>query len=102
MSTESSTQSPVEESGKASEKRNFVSKAKDNQDLSFEEALKRLEDIVARLDDPEVTIEDSVRYYEEGLRLSKQCSATLESATLRIEEIHQTLNSGTQERIQED
>lgn len=79
-----------------------MSKIKDNQDLSFEDALKRLEEIVARLDDPEVTIEDSVRYYEEGLKLSKQCSATLESATLRIEEIHQNLNSGTQERIQED
>ena len=71
-------------------------------ELSFEEALKRLEEIVAKMDDPNVTIEDSVRYYEEGLALSKQCSATLESATLRIEEIHQSMNPGTTELTEED
>jgi exodeoxyribonuclease VII small subunit len=71
-------------------------------ELSFEEALKRLEEIVAKMDDPNVTIEDSVRYYEEGLALSKQCSATLESATLRIEEIHQSMNPGTAELTEED
>jgi len=79
-----------------------VSTSTDNNTLSFEQALKRLEEIVARLDDPAVTIEDSVRYYEEGLNLSKQCSATLESATLRIEEIHETLQSGNKELSQED
>ena len=79
-----------------------MSTSTDNNTLSFEQALKRLEEIVARLDDPAVTIEDSVRYYEEGLNLSKQCSATLESATLRIEEIHETLQSGNKELSQED
>lgn len=76
--------------------------SKSKPELSFEEALKRLEEIVAKLDDPEVTIEESVRYYEEGLTLSKQCSATLESATLRIEEINQTMNSGSAEHPEED
>jgi len=76
--------------------------SKSKPEISFEEALKRLEEIVAKLDDPEVTIEESVRYYEEGLTLSKQCSATLESATLRIEEINQTMNSGSAEHPEED
>lgn len=79
-----------------------MSTTKDHNELSFEEALKRLEEIVAKLDDPAVTIEDSVRYYEEGLKLSKQCSATLESATLRIEEIHQANQPGSMELSQED
>ncbi|REL39104.1 exodeoxyribonuclease VII small subunit [Rhodohalobacter sp. SW132] len=54
---------------------------------SFEEALTQLEAIVEKLDDEEITLEESVKLYEEGLKLSKICSATLESAELKIEEI---------------
>jgi len=54
---------------------------------SFEEALTKLEAIVEKLDDEEITLEESVRLYEEGLKLSKICSETLESAELKIEEI---------------
>lgn len=54
---------------------------------SFEEALTKLEAIVEKLDDDEITLEESVQLYEEGLRLSKICSQTLESAELKIEEI---------------
>ncbi|MEX2456012.1 MAG: exodeoxyribonuclease VII small subunit [Balneolaceae bacterium] len=54
---------------------------------SFEEALKELEAIVEKLDNNEITLEDSVKYYEKGLKLSQICSATLESAVLKIEEI---------------
>lgn len=54
---------------------------------SFEEALTKLEAIVEKLDDDEITLEESVRLYEEGLKLSKICSQTLENAELKIEEI---------------
>ncbi len=54
---------------------------------SFEEALKELEAIVEKLDNDEITLEDSVKYYEKGLKLSQICSETLESAVLKIEEI---------------
>ena len=54
---------------------------------SFEEALTKLEAIVDKLDDNEITLEDSVQLYEEGLKLSKICSETLENAELKIEEI---------------
>mgnify|MGYP000185011241 CR=1 FL=1 len=54
---------------------------------SFEEALTKLEAIVDKLDDDEITLEDSVQLYEEGLKLSKICSETLENAELKIEEI---------------
>jgi len=54
---------------------------------SFEEALTQLEAIVEKLDDEEITLEESVKLYEEGLKLSKICSETLESAELKIEEI---------------
>lgn len=54
---------------------------------SFEEALTKLEAIIEKLDDDEITLEESVQLYEEGLKLSKICSQTLESAELKIEEI---------------
>ncbi len=54
---------------------------------SFEEALTKLETIVEKLDDEEITLEASVQLYEEGLKLSKICSETLENAELKIEEI---------------
>ncbi len=54
---------------------------------SFEEALTKLEAIVEKLDDDEITLEASVQLYEEGLKLSKICSETLENAELKIEEI---------------
>lgn len=54
---------------------------------SFEEALKELEAIVEKLDNEDITLEDSVKYYEKGLELSQICSATLENAVLKIEEI---------------
>lgn len=61
--------------------------------LSFEEALAKLEDIVKKMEDPTITIGDSLSLYEEGLRLSSQCSKTLEEAVLKIEEIHRTETS---------
>jgi len=54
---------------------------------SFEEALTKLEAIVEKLDDDDITLEESVQLYEEGLKLSKICSKTLENAELKIEEI---------------
>lgn len=60
---------------------------------SFEEALEKLEAIVEKLNDEEITLEKSVELYEEGLKLSKICSETLENASLRIEQIDQTTNT---------
>jgi len=53
----------------------------------FEQALKKLEMIVEKLESTDITLEESIKLYEEGLRLSKQCTQTLEDAVLRIEEI---------------
>ncbi|PKD42703.1 exodeoxyribonuclease VII small subunit [Rhodohalobacter barkolensis] len=58
--------------------------------LSFEEALKQLEAIVEKLNDKDISLEKSVALYEEGQKLSKICSETLESAALKIEKIDQS------------
>ncbi|MEX1062432.1 MAG: exodeoxyribonuclease VII small subunit [Balneolaceae bacterium] len=62
--------------------------------LSFEEALKKLESIVAELENPDVALEKSMQLYEEGIRLSGYCSQTLENAALRIEKINDNSQSG--------
>lgn len=55
---------------------------------SFEEALSRLEAIVLELEDEALSLEDSIKLYEEGIALSKICTETLEEAELRIEKVN--------------
>jgi exodeoxyribonuclease VII small subunit len=57
--------------------------------LSFEEALKKLELIVEQLEDEDITLEDSVKLYEEGVQLSQFCAEILEQAELRIEQVNE-------------
>ncbi len=64
---------------------------------TFEDALEKLESIVEKLSDQEISLEKSVELYEEGLRLSKICTDTLEQATLKIEQIDQTNNSNKED-----
>lgn len=57
-------------------------------DLSFEEAYARLEEIVARLEAGELSLDDSVKLYEEGQRLARHCGALLDAAELRVEQLN--------------
>ncbi len=57
------------------------------QDLSFEDALARLEAIVQQLERGDVPLERSIDLYAEGDRLRAQCQKRLESAQARIEQI---------------
>ena len=56
-------------------------------DLSFEDALKRLEAIVQRLESGEASLDESIRLYGEGDALKQQCETRLQSAQARIERI---------------
>ncbi len=58
-------------------------------ELPFEEALAKLEEIVQKMEDPSVSLEESMKLYKEGLELSNYCTKTLDKATLAIEQIHQ-------------
>ena len=55
--------------------------------LSFEAALKRLEEIVRRLETGEASLDESIELYGEGDRLKQQCEARLHAAQARIEKI---------------
>lgn len=64
--------------------------AEDVSALSFENALAELEKIVARLEQGDVGLEDSIRIYERGEALKKRCAELLAVAEQKIEKI--TLN----------
>jgi exodeoxyribonuclease VII small subunit len=53
--------------------------------VKFEEAMARLEAIVAELERGELTLEDSMRIFEEGIKLSKTCLKMLEDAERKVE-----------------
>ena len=52
---------------------------------SFEQALQQLEQIVQKLEKGELPLEDSLKLYEDGIRLSRLCHGKLEEAEGRIE-----------------
>lgn len=60
---------------------------KTDPDLSFEEALSRLESIVSRLESGQAPLEESISLYEEGARLKALCEDRLKAAQLRVEQI---------------
>ena len=55
--------------------------------LSFEAALKQLEEIVTKLERGDVPLEESIAIYERGEALKKHCEALLARAEERVEKI---------------
>lgn len=56
-------------------------------ELSFEEAMARLEEIVARLESGNIPLEDTLRLFEEGMGLARHCASRLESVEKRMEQL---------------
>jgi exodeoxyribonuclease VII small subunit len=54
---------------------------------SFEKALERLEQIVDALERGNLSLEESLSYFEEGTRLIKECTQQLEGAEARIQKL---------------
>jgi exodeoxyribonuclease VII small subunit len=55
--------------------------------LPFEQALERLETIVEELEGGSLTLDDSLARYEEGVKLSRRLTTTLDEAEKRIERL---------------
>lgn len=54
-------------------------------ELKFDQALQRLEKLVEEMEKQEAPLEESLRKYEEGVRLARQCLETLTRAEKKIE-----------------
>lgn len=57
------------------------------ENLSFEEALVKLENIVRELESGRIKLDDAVSAYEKAVALKKLCSDKLKAATLKVEKI---------------
>lgn len=55
--------------------------------MTYEQAMKRLEEIVEKLDDGSLPLEDSIKLFEESTKLAAFCSDTLEKAKLKVTEL---------------
>ena len=59
--------------------------------LPFEEALKKLETIVAAMESEELPLESLLAKYEEGTRLARTCQEKLAEADLKIQQLEKTM-----------
>jgi len=53
--------------------------------MDFEKSLARLEDVVKRLEQPNLPLTDAMKLFEEGLQLAQQCQKQLQEAEGRVE-----------------
>ena len=53
-------------------------------ELKFEEGLRKLEELVTQLDDGGLSLEESISYYEIGIKLKSHCEKLLKTAELKI------------------
>ena len=61
--------------------------------LTYEQATKRLEEIVTLLEDGAKSLEESLALYEEGIKLSEFCMKKLQNAKQKIIDINEVKNN---------
>ncbi len=59
----------------------------EKENLSFEEALTKLEEIVNKLEQEDVPLESAINYYQEGMKLSNLCDDILKNAQKKMTQI---------------
>lgn len=60
--------------------------------LTFEEAVRRLDEAVNSLEGGQLPLDDALRIFEEGMRLAQQCQSMLDSAELRVQRLRRKDN----------
>jgi exodeoxyribonuclease VII small subunit len=70
--------------------------------ISFEEAIEKLELIVAKLESGDVPLEQAIGLYQEGMKLSYLCSAKLEQVERKIEMLVEDENGLTKKPFAAD
>ncbi len=62
-------------------------KIEEIESLSFEDGYNRLEQVIRRLEAGELSLDESVALYEEGMRLAKHCERQLDNAELKVTQL---------------
>ncbi|MBL7686563.1 MAG: exodeoxyribonuclease VII small subunit [Bdellovibrionaceae bacterium] len=65
--------------------------------MDFEKKLKRLEEIVGKMEDGELSLDDSMKLFEEGVKLSRDCQAQLSQAEQKVKVLLAVSADGTPE-----
>lgn len=65
--------------------------------MTFEESLRRLEEIVSRLEGGDASLEDSLALFEEGTKLVSTCTAQLQTAEQRVTKVVRGADGAPQE-----
>ena len=55
--------------------------------LKYEDAVKKLESIVEKLEKGDLSLEETIKLYDEATKLSGYCTAMLDNAKLKIQEL---------------
>lgn len=67
-----------------------------NEEIKFEKAMERLEKIVEDLENGNIPLEEALKKYEEGVKLSKVCQKRLSQAEKKIEILTRALDGSLQ------
>jgi exodeoxyribonuclease VII small subunit len=62
-----------------------VKKPEPGKKPDFERSLARLEEVVRRLESPQLALDEAMKLFEEGVQLSRECQKQLEEAEGRVE-----------------
>ena len=68
-----------------------MANAKDQ--IDFESSLQKLEDIVSKLENSDINLEDSVQSFEAGIKLVKECQKQLSDAELKVKKLLENGNT---------
>lgn len=55
--------------------------------MNFEKDIARIEEIVRKMEAGDLTLEDSLKFFEEGVKLSQKCQAELEAAEQKVNQL---------------
>ncbi|WP_347709256.1 exodeoxyribonuclease VII small subunit [Bacillus sp. FJAT-47783] len=59
----------------------------EEKELTFEQAMEQLEEIVGKLEEGDVPLEKAIHYFQEGMKLSRVCHEKLENAEKQMDYI---------------
>jgi len=67
---------------------------------SFEDALGQLEEVVAKLEDESVGLEEALKLFERGVKLARRCRTQLEGVERRVEQLLAEASEGEEQKTE--
>jgi exodeoxyribonuclease VII small subunit len=59
-------------------------KAKTDENMDFEKAMQELETLVAKMENGDLSLEESLKHFEQGVKLTRQCQQSLKNAEQKV------------------